>query len=181
MIFFVLAPVLALLLLLAPLAPAQEIRCPIAIDGRIPLNDTLSTFNTAAAPFDPNNTKAANQSWSEILLLPSHLPASRFDRGAGGPAGSPHEVSHKPVEVTINSSSVFLPGGGQLETGFRRAGLLFGNGTDETNVGVTTFHWSVRQDPVRRMNLSHEYMCVSSFSSQTRQSLPLEFVLELCI
>lgn len=144
-----LIPIFGLIvLLLSSFVPAQDIRCPISIDGRIPLNDTPSTFNTAAAPFDPNNTKAANQTWSEILLLPS-IPGAKFD----GP-------SHKSVEVTINSSSVFLPGGGQLETGFRRAGLLFGNGTDTTNVGIKTFHWSVRQDPLRRMNLSHEYMCV---------------------
>lgn len=135
-------------LLFSGLVITQKIKCPVVIDGRIPLNDTLSTFDTAAAPFDPNNTKASNLSWSEILLLPD-ARGSKFD--------SP---GHKSVEVTINDSSLFLPGGGQLEIGFRRAGLLFGNGTDETNVGIKTFHWSVKQDPHRPMNLSHEYMTV---------------------
>lgn len=139
---------LVLPLLLSTFAYAQQIHCPVNIDGRIPLKDTLNTFDTAAAPFDPNNTKAANLPWSDILLLP-HIHGSKFD-----------SRSHKPLEVTINDSSLFTPGGGQLQTGFRRAGLLFGNGTDETNVGIKTFHWSVKQDPRRPMNLSHEYMTV---------------------
>lgn len=142
------AAALALPLILSTFALADQIQCPVNIDGRIPLNDTLSAFNTAAAPFDPNNTKASNLSWSEILILP-RIQGSRFD--------SP---GHKPLEVTINDSSLFMPGGGQLQTGFRRAGLLFGNGTDETNVGVKSFHWSVKQDPNKPMNLSHEYMNV---------------------
>lgn len=35
-----------------------------------------------------------------------------------------------------------------------------GNGSDASNVGVKTFHWSVQQDPERKMNLTHEYMNV---------------------
>lgn len=135
-------------LLLLDLVNTQKIKCPISIDGRIPLNDTSQVFNTATAPFDPNNTKASNLTWSEILLLPD-IYGSKFDI-----------PGYKPVEVTINDSSVFVPGGGQPQIGFRRAGLLFGNGTDETNVGIKTFHWSVKQDPHKLMNLSHEYMTV---------------------
>jgi len=35
-----------------------------------------------------------------------------------------------------------------------------GNGSDATNVGVKTFHWSVKQDLDAKMNLTHEYMNV---------------------
>jgi hypothetical protein len=35
-----------------------------------------------------------------------------------------------------------------------------GNGSDASNEGVRTFHWSIRQDARRPMNLTHEYMNV---------------------
>ncbi|CZR58415.1 uncharacterized protein PAC_08307 [Phialocephala subalpina] len=92
----------------------------------------------------PKYTKGQNLSWSEILLLPD-VDASRFDF-----------ASSKAVELTINDSSIFLPGGGKPQIGFRRAGLVMGNGSDASNVGVRTFHWSVQQEPQKRMNLTHE-------------------------
>jgi len=65
----------------------------------------------------------------------------------------------KPVEVTLSDQSIFLPGGGPLQTGFRRSELIpaTNNGTDITVQGTTTFHWSLRTDPTRPLNLSHEY------------------------
>jgi len=49
--------------------------------------------------------------------------------------------------------------------GFRRAGLLLKDdqnpiGADAADSGIVTFHWSVRQDPAKPLNLSHEYMNV---------------------
>jgi hypothetical protein len=111
-------------------------------------NMTLHTFDTTASPFDPNYTKGFNLSWSQILEFP-HTPASRFDL-----------PGHKALEVTISDQSLFVPGGGSVQVGFRRAGLLMGNGSDETNVGVKTFHWSTKQDKKKAMNLTHEYMNV---------------------
>ncbi|TAQ90700.1 hypothetical protein B7494_g956 [Chlorociboria aeruginascens] len=116
--------------------------------GRVPWNMSLKTFNTAASPFDPNYTKGENISWSQILKFPTVLP-SKFDI-----------LGDKAVEVTINDQSIFLPGGGTPQLGFRRAGLLMGNGSDATNIGVKTFHWSVKQDLKAKMNLTHEYMNV---------------------
>lgn len=127
---------------------APAIKCPIEIDGRVPLATTLKTFNTPASPFNPDYTKGQNLSWSQILKFPSVEP-SKFDL-----------PNDKAVEVTISDASIFVPGGGQQQVGFRRAGLLLGNGSDATNEGVATFHWSVKQDLDRRMNLTHEYMNV---------------------
>lgn len=67
--------------------------------------------------------------------------------------------------MTINDASLFRPGSGALQTGFRRAGLLLKDdkndvGADAADNGTVTFHWSVRQDPIRALNLSHEYMNV---------------------
>lgn len=124
-------------------------KCPITLDGRVPRNDTLQTFDTTASPFNPDFSKGQNLTWSQILKLPAIAP-SKFDLPG----------HYKAVEVTINDHSIFVPGGGTQQLGFRRAGLLMGNGSDATNVGVKTFHWSVKQDFHAKMNLTHEYMNV---------------------
>ncbi|KAE8443443.1 hypothetical protein EG329_001840 [Mollisiaceae sp. DMI_Dod_QoI] len=127
---------------------SSPIKCPTTLWGGVPENFSLSAFDTNASPFSPKYTKGQNLTWSSILRLPDVDP-SRFDL-----------PSDKAIEVTINDSSIFLPGGGKPQIGFRRAGLLMGNGSDVSNVGVQTFHWSVRQDREMRMNLTHEYMNV---------------------
>lgn len=80
------------------------------------------------------------------------MPPSRFD--------APR--LHKAVEVTIDDRSLFRAGA-NLQTGFRRAGLLLRDdandaGADRSDDGVVSFHWSVRQDGRRGLNLSHEYV-----------------------
>jgi hypothetical protein len=126
----------------------SAIKCPITIDGRVPTNFTLPMFDTTASPFSPQYSKGQNLTWSQIIKLPD-VNASKFDI-----------PGDKAIEVTINDQSIFLPGGGKQQLGFRRAGLLMGNGSDATNVGVKTFHWSVQQDSSMKMNLTHEYMNV---------------------
>ncbi|KAH8596674.1 hypothetical protein B0O99DRAFT_619640 [Bisporella sp. PMI_857] len=128
--------------------PISITKCPITLDGRIPRATQLQAFDTSASPFNPNYTKGQNLTWSEILLFPKAQP-SRFDH-----------PGYKPLEVTVSDESIFAPGGGSPQIGFRRAGLLMGNGSDESNIGVKTFHWSVKQDLGRKMNLTHEYMNV---------------------
>lgn len=137
-----------------PYVQKSNVKCPITLDGRIPQNFTLKTFDTTVSPYNPGYTKGENLSWSEILLFP-RVPPSRFDfDGASS--------SYRPIEVTINDSSIFRPGGGDLQVGFRRAGLLLGNGNDASNVGVAVYHWSNLQNRRKdwNMNLTHEYMNV---------------------
>ena len=126
---------------------ASSIVCPITIDGRVGQNLTLQTFDTNASPFNPNFTKGQNLTWSEILQFPA-VAASKFDV----------QNNDKSIEVTITDESIFVPGGGTPQIGFRRAGLLLGNGSDASDVGVETFHWSVKQDANASMNLTHEYL-----------------------
>ncbi|PPQ71152.1 hypothetical protein CVT25_004770 [Psilocybe cyanescens] len=47
----------------------------------------------------------------------------------------------------------------QPQVGFRRSELIpaTNNGSDITVQGTTTFHWSIRNDPLRPLNFSHEY------------------------
>jgi len=66
--------------------------------------------------------------------------------------------------VTIDDGSLFRAGE-NLQTGFRRAGLLLKDdqndaGADASDKGIVTFHWSIKQDERRPLNLSHEYMNV---------------------
>jgi hypothetical protein len=128
------------------------VHCPIIFDGRISRNATLTTFDTSTSPYNSQYVKGQNLTWSSIILLPN-LTASRFDT-----------PSHKPLEVTISDASLFRTSQG-VQLGFRRAGLLLKDdvnavGGDKADEGVVTFHWSVRQDGKRGMNLSHEYMNV---------------------
>jgi hypothetical protein len=132
---------------------STPIHCPIIFDGRIPLNTTLPNFDTSLSPYSPQYVKGANLTWSSILLLPNLTTPSRFDTSA-----------HRPLEVTISDASLFRTSQG-LQLGFRRAGLLLkddvnAEGGDKADAGAVTFHWSVRQDAQRGMNLSHEYMNV---------------------
>ncbi|PVH70265.1 glycoside hydrolase family 131 protein [Cadophora sp. DSE1049] len=130
--------------------PKSAITCPITLDGRVSQNITLGTFDTAASPFNPDYTKGQNLTWSQILRFPCVSP-SKFD-----------VPFNRALEVTISDASIFVPGGGQQQVGFRRAGMLLGNGSDASNIGVQTYHWSVMQpeDKKGRMNLTHEYMNV---------------------
>ncbi|KAH7076966.1 hypothetical protein BKA63DRAFT_293988 [Paraphoma chrysanthemicola] len=137
-----------------PPKDSSRIKCPIIFDGRVPKNLTLKSFDSATtSPFNPGYVKGENISWSDILLLPDYVDRSRFDEG-----------KYRAVEVTIDDRSLFRAGP-NLQTGFRRAGLLFKDdandpGADAADAGVVTFHWSVKQDERRALNLSHEYMNV---------------------
>lgn len=126
-------------------APAAEIQCPIVFDGRVPVGTEPSSFDTYATAklFNPDYVKGNDIKWSEILKFPSNT-SSRFD-GA----------DFVPLEVTLSDKSIF-----QKQNGFRRAGLQFlkdaGEGPEDT--GVKTLHFSVKQDPTRPLNLTHEYL-----------------------
>lgn len=146
---------LSLPLLTSALPPKSPIKCPLIFDGRITKNLTLSSFDSAStSPFNPSFVKGENTTWSSILLFPNHTSPSRFDEPA----------RHRPLEVTIDNRSLFRAGQ-NLQTGFRRAGLLFKDdandaGADPSDAGIVTFHWSIKQDPARKLNLTHEYMNV---------------------
>jgi hypothetical protein len=147
---------LAALLAITPLALAapkkcaspSPIKCPIILDGRVKSTLQPTDFDSAStSPFNPDYVKGNNLTWSQILLFPSHLPPSRFDN-----------ATTKPLEVTLSDASIF-----QTQNGFRRAGLLLQGDTNTgspANTGVRTLHFSVRQDPDRKLNLTHEYLNV---------------------
>ncbi|RYO93943.1 hypothetical protein DL763_004217 [Monosporascus cannonballus] len=129
------------------------VKCRIVLDGRVPVDTELFDFDSSAtSPFNPDFIRGPEK-FSEILLFPD-VPNSRFD-----------DESYKSVEVTINDQSVF-----QSQKGFRRIGLQI-QGDENTGgpgtVGVRTLHWSVKQDPARTLNLTHEYLNVWHETSTT--------------
>jgi hypothetical protein len=74
----------------------------------------------------------------------------------------------QPVSVSIDNTSVFVPGGGTgvPPAGFRRTELIAQkNGghnalVAEMEVNTTVFYFSVKRDERRRLNLTHEYQVV---------------------
>jgi hypothetical protein len=120
-------------------------KCKIVFDGRVPVDTAPTFFDTYATNtlFNPDYVKGP-QKWSEILKFPNQT--SRFDG-----------TKYTAVEVTISDKSIF-----QTQNGFRRAGLQFlKDASDgEGGKGVKTLHWSVKQDPARPLNLTHEYLNV---------------------
>ncbi|KAF2123092.1 hypothetical protein BDV96DRAFT_536321 [Lophiotrema nucula] len=133
----------------ASAAPNATIKCPIVFDGRVPASfvqdPTLWDSYATNTIYNPDYVRNADLKWSQTLKFPTGDP-SRFD-------GSDFNA----VEVTLSDKSIF-----QTQNGFRRAGLQFlkdasdGPGT----TGVKTLHFSVKQDPTRPLNLTHEYLNV---------------------
>ncbi|RYO19843.1 hypothetical protein AA0113_g7514 [Alternaria arborescens] len=127
-------------------AVRAEPKCPIVFDGRVPVNTTPTFFDSASTNtiFNADFVKGNNLTWSQILKFPKE--SSRFDGD-----------KFKAVEVTISDESIF-----QKQQGFRRAGLQFlkDAADGEGGKGVKTLHFSVKQDPARPLNLTHEYLNV---------------------
>ncbi|KAI0146535.1 hypothetical protein BJ166DRAFT_66721 [Pestalotiopsis sp. NC0098] len=126
-------------------SPRAAISCPVVLSGQVPATAQLTDFDSSATSlFNPDYVRASAIPWSQILLFPN-VTNSRFD----GP-------DYKSVEVTISEKSIF-----QTQNGFRRAGLQLANDTNTEGPGTTgvrTLHWSVKQDPARTLNLTHEYL-----------------------
>ncbi|KAI0833970.1 hypothetical protein F5Y06DRAFT_290172 [Hypoxylon sp. FL0890] len=123
-----------------------EIKCPVVLSGFVPVDKTPTDFDSyATSPFNPDYVRG-DEKFSQILQFPD-AGSSRFDN-----------ASTKSVEVTINDKSIF-----QTQNGFRRAGLQIQGDTNENGPGTTgvrTLHFSVKQDPERTLNLTHEYLNV---------------------
>ncbi|KAI6708784.1 hypothetical protein JHW43_008683 [Diplocarpon mali] len=139
----------ASLLAMASAAAAQN--CPLAFDGRVPAGSTPAFFDTDASPFSTGYVKGANVNFSQLVELPT-VPPSLFDAADNSLA----------VEVTIDDKSIFTPTPDNVQVGFRRAELQIdsNNGTDASTTGIKTLHFSVRKDPARPLNTSHEYQLV---------------------
>jgi hypothetical protein len=72
----------------------------------------------------------------------------------------------QPISITIDNSSVFVPGGAAPQFGFRRTEFIAqANGSSSAldaimEADTTVFHVSIQVDETRPLNLSHEYQIV---------------------
>ncbi|KAJ7662289.1 hypothetical protein B0H17DRAFT_1144463 [Mycena rosella] len=104
--------------------------------------------------------KGQNESASyySTLLGRSALPTPLWNRGL-----IPTEQA---ISIRIDNTSVFVPGGGPPQYGFRRTEFIAQkNGSAaaldaEMEVGVSVFHFSIKEDEGRPLNYSHEYQIV---------------------
>ncbi|KAH8844529.1 hypothetical protein MCOR01_005261 [Pyricularia oryzae] len=120
--------------------------CGLTFDGRIPQTATPKLFTTDKSPFNPTHVLGKDVTWDQVIEFPN-IPQSRFDK----------QANTKPVGLSITDKSVFLSGTEGLETELRRAELLLNNRNDTVS-GLVTWHLSVRTDPSRPLNYSHEYI-----------------------
>ncbi|ESZ93829.1 hypothetical protein SBOR_5770 [Sclerotinia borealis F-4128] len=135
------------LLTLASVALAQD--CPIQFEGRVPVGTVPSTFdNSSTSLYNPTYNFGANLTWSQIIKIPTDIPASLYDGN-----------SSEPFTVTLSDASIYAPSSTNVQVGFRRAELmpLSNNGSDTSTTGIKTLHFSIMKDTSRPLNLSHEY------------------------
>jgi hypothetical protein len=75
-------------------------------------------------------------------------------------------VIEQSISITIDNSSVFVPGAGPAQNGFRRTEFIAQmNGSNSAfvaaaEVGTTVFHFSIQIDEKRPLNFNHEYQIV---------------------
>ena len=143
----------------SPLPSLGRRAAAVLADGRVPINFSQADFDVAGtSPFSPDFTRAEDQPFSQIVQLPND-PPSLFDG-----------TTSRALEVTINDKSIFAPGG-KPQNGFRRAELMLASndGKDATVQGITTMHFSIKDDPAKPLDFNHEYQPVfietSDFSS----------------
>ncbi|KAK7982177.1 hypothetical protein PG996_009869 [Apiospora saccharicola] len=138
---------LSSVVLLAGLARAVDLpACTLSFDGRVPQNATAQTFVSKQSPFNPGYVLGPNVTWDQVIEFPQ-IPPSRFDI----------QANTKPVGLSLSDKSVFLSGSEGLETALRRTELLVNN-NNPTVSGHKTWHVSVRTDPSRPLNYTHEYI-----------------------
>ncbi|EDR13666.1 uncharacterized protein LACBIDRAFT_308894 [Laccaria bicolor S238N-H82] len=149
------------LLLALATAGTRLATASIIYDGRAPFNLTNADLDVSAGPYLTVVKGALNASHYSTLLGHSLPPTPLWNKLLRVPAPIEQAIS-----VTIDNSSVFVPGAGPPQFGFRRTELIAQKNGDHANLvplmesGVTAFHFSIKQDEKKPLNYSHEYQIV---------------------
>jgi hypothetical protein len=135
---------------------------PVIYDGRAPFNLTEADLDTSTGPY----LTAVKGSTENA----SHYSTLLGKKVAATPLWSKYSMrlppSEQAISVAIDNSSVFVPGGGASQFGFRRTELIAQTNNNHTaldalmEVGVTVFHFSIMMDKAKPLNFSHEYQIV---------------------
>ncbi|THU84686.1 hypothetical protein K435DRAFT_806507 [Dendrothele bispora CBS 962.96] len=155
----------------------------VVFDGRLPLSYSTADIDASANPY--------------LTVVKGSEAASHYSQplGTSVPPTPLSTVQEQALSITIDGTSIFLPGGSNPQNGFRRTDFIAQNTsltsslTSVTEVGVTKFHFSIRDDPDLPLNLTHEYQIVfiepsdgthvfdvqlgSPFTNPTAQDLPV--------
>ncbi|KIK69897.1 hypothetical protein GYMLUDRAFT_34291 [Collybiopsis luxurians FD-317 M1] len=125
-------------------------------DGRVPATMTDSDLDLSLGPY-LTVVKGSEAASHYTTLLGASAPPTPLWSAL---------VSEQVMSVTIDNSSIFIPGGSTPQNGFRRTDLIAqGNGSNSAldtimEVGVSKFHFSVKQNTELPLNYSHEYQIV---------------------
>ncbi|KAF7798258.1 hypothetical protein EIP86_009475 [Pleurotus ostreatoroseus] len=137
----------------------RTLATPVLWDGRAPFNLTNADLNNNVGPFLTvvkgsenathystllGHTSQATPLWNHALVLPTE----------------------QVISISIDNTSVFVPGSGGPQNGFRRTEFIAAENGDHADLnpvletGTTVFHFSIKQDPRRPLNFTHEYQIV---------------------
>ncbi|KAF9478220.1 hypothetical protein BDN70DRAFT_63133 [Pholiota conissans] len=142
---------------------------PVIFDGRAPFSYTESGLNNSIDPYLTVVKGSENASHYTALLGHSVLPTPLWNRRISPLLPGLTIPNEQVVAVSIDNSSVFLPGGTNPQFGFRRTDIIAQKGGSAANphlviplieTGVTVFRFSIKSDPARPLNYTHEYQIV---------------------
>lgn len=129
---------------------------PILFDGRVPLNFTAADLNASKDPY--------------LTVVKGSQNASHYTKLLGPMLATPlwNPFKEQAFDVSIDNSSVFVPGGNpaNAQYGFRRTDLLAQKNGNQTALqfelanGTNVYHFSIKEDPTKKLNFNHEYQVV---------------------
>ncbi|KAG2139625.1 uncharacterized protein EDB93DRAFT_1163375 [Suillus bovinus] len=132
---------------------------PVIYDGRAPFDYTIEDLDNSLSPY--------------LSVVKGSMKASYYTQPLrhalnATPLWSPNLSSpiEQPIRISIDNTSVFVPGGGMPQNGFRRTELIAQKDGNHTaldtvaDVGTTVFHVSILEELEKPLNMSHEYQIV---------------------
>ncbi|KAF9232191.1 hypothetical protein BU15DRAFT_90706 [Melanogaster broomeanus] len=135
---------------------------PVIYDGRAPYNYTGDDLNNSVDPYlSVVKGSTENATYYTTLLGNSLNPTPLWNNYL-----MPWLPTEQPMTISIDNTSIFVPGGGSPQNGFRRTELIAQKDNNHTalngmaDVGTTVFHVSIRADDMLCLNMSHEYQIV---------------------
>ncbi|KAF8158448.1 hypothetical protein B0H34DRAFT_797835 [Crassisporium funariophilum] len=137
----------------------------VIYDGRAPLNYTQANLDGSVDPY-LTVVKGSESASHYTSLLGSRTPPTPLWARKSLLPFLPPRPTEQVLAVSIDNSSVFLPGGTNPQFGFRRTDVIAQKDWSPANLlplmesGVTVFHFSVKADEGRPLNWGHEYQVV---------------------
>ncbi|KAF7309271.1 E3 ubiquitin-protein ligase hel2 [Mycena indigotica] len=146
----------------------------VLYDGRAPLTLTADDLDNSngpyltCVPFPAQDTHDAHFDFSAVKgQNESASYYTKFQRFAlPTPLHNLPFSSEQVLAISIDNTSVFVPGGGPPQLGFRRTELIAQVNKSSSladsvmEIGTTTFHFSIQADILHPLNYKHEYQIV---------------------